>query len=96
MHTDAEYSKLFELRYRSTARRQKYIEQKIEGVRPDWGYLYLANVMVSAQRFTTVFTTNFDELINQALSSFLRHNAVVCNADSEVDQINFLSEREDR
>lgn len=90
---DAEYSKLFELRYRTAARRQKYVEQKIEGIRPGWGYLYLANIIVSARRFTTVFTTNFDDLVNQALGSFLRHNAVVCNADAEVDQISFLSER---
>jgi tetratricopeptide (TPR) repeat protein len=90
---DTEYSKLFERRYRTPSRRQKYIEQKIEGVRPGWGYLYLANIIVSARRFTTVFTTNFDDLINEALGSFLRHNAVVCNADSEVDQISFLSDR---
>jgi Flp pilus assembly protein TadD len=90
---DMEYSDLFELRYRTPSRRQKYIEQKIEGVRPGWGYLYLANIIVSARRFTTVFTTNFDDLINQALGSFLRHNAVVCNADSLVDQISFLSDR---
>lgn len=90
---DTEYSKLFEFRYGTPSARQRYIEQKIEGVRPGWGYLYLANIIVSARRFTTVFTTNFDDLVNEALGSFLRHNAVVCNADSEVDQISFLSDR---
>ena len=90
---DQEYSKLFELCYRTPVRRQKYIEEKIEQGRPGWGYLYLANLIVQARRFTTVFTTNFDDLVNEALSRFLHHNAVVCNADSEVDNINFLSDR---
>ncbi len=90
---DDEYSKLFELMYPTASRRQRYIEQKIEGSNPGWGYLYLANLIVSARRFTTIFTTNFDDLINEAISKFLRHNAVVCNVDSEVDQISFLSER---
>ena len=48
---------------------------------------------MQARRFTTVFTTNFDDLLSQALSSFLQHTAVVCNADAEVDQISFLSDR---
>ena len=90
---DEEYPKLFELCYRTPARRQKYIEEKIEKGRPGWGYLYLANLIVQARRFTTVFTTNFDDLVNEALSRFLHHNAVVCNADSEVDNISFLSDR---
>ena len=69
---DTEYSKLFEYRYGTPSARQRYIEQKIDRVRPGWGYLYLANIIVSARRFTTVFTTNFDDLINEALGSFLR------------------------
>jgi tetratricopeptide (TPR) repeat protein len=90
---DMEYSRLFELRYPNASTRQKYIEQKIEGVHPGWGYLYLANIIANARYFSTVFTTNFDDLLSEALGAFLRHNAVVCNADSEVDQISFLSER---
>ena len=39
-----EYSRLFERQYRTASGRQKYLEEKIEGVRPGWGYLYLANL----------------------------------------------------
>jgi tetratricopeptide (TPR) repeat protein len=88
-----EYSRLFERQYPTSSRRQKYLESKIEGIRAGWGYLYLANIIVQARRFTTVFTTNFDDLLSQALSSFVQHTATVCNADSEVDLISFLSDR---
>jgi tetratricopeptide (TPR) repeat protein len=88
-----QYSLLFERQYPTSSRRQKYIESKIEGVRPGWGYLYLANIIAQARRFTTVFTTNFDDLLSQALGSFVQHTAVVCNADAEVDLVSFLSDR---
>ena len=91
--SDAEYSLLFEHRYRQPVQRRMYVEEKIEGVRPGWGYLYLANVIVQARRFSTVFTTNFDDLLADALGTYLHHTAVVCDADSQVDLISFLSDR---
>ncbi|TKB90838.1 MAG: tetratricopeptide repeat protein [Nitrospira sp.] len=90
---DDEYSQLFELCYPTPASRQKYIEQKIKCGSPGWGYLYLANMMVYKRRFTTVFTTNFDDLLNEALTRFLHHNPAICNGDAEVDEVSFLSDR---
>ena len=91
--SDSEYSLLFEHRYRRPVQRRLYVEEKIEGVRPGWGYLYLANLIVQARRFSTVFTTNFDDLLADALGTYLHHTAVVCDADAQVDLVSFLSDR---
>ena len=89
---DDEYSQLFELIYEDSRSRQRYIEDKIKDAFPSWGYLYLANI-VQHGRFNIVFTTNFDDLINEALTIFLGYNAVVCAVDSEVATINVTTDR---
>lgn len=91
--SESEYSLLFEYRYKRPVQRRMYVEEKIEGVRPGWGYLYLANLIVQARRFSTIFTTNFDDLLSDALGTYLHHNAVVCDADAQVDLVSFLSDR---
>lgn len=87
-----EYSDLFELLYPDERARQKFIEPKIEAAFPAWGYLYLANI-IRAGHFNLVFTTNFDDLVNEALTRFIGYNAVVCAADSEVGSINASTAR---
>lgn len=90
---DLAYSRLFEYCHSTPDARQKYIEKSVLPGTPGWGYLYLANMIVQRRRFTTVFTTNFDDLVNEALTRFLQHNAAVCNGDAEVDEVSFLSDR---
>ncbi|MEP6955641.1 MAG: hypothetical protein ABI883_02360, partial [Chthoniobacterales bacterium] len=87
-----EYSRLFELVFPDSAARQTYIEKKMKHAFPSWGYLYLANI-VQHGRFNIIFTTNFDDLVNEALTIFLGYNPVVCAADSEVGMINVNSKR---
>ena len=87
-----EYSELFESLYPDQRARQKYVEPKIEAAFPGWGYLYLANIVRSGH-FNLIFTTNFDDLVNEALTRFLGYNAVVCAADSEVATINAITAR---
>ena len=87
-----EYSELFELLFPDERARQGYIEEKIKKRHPSWGYLYLAHLM-HAKRINLVFTTNFDDLLNQALTQFYGYNAVVCAADSEVGSINVSTAR---
>jgi len=87
-----EYSDLFEMLFPNERARQKYMEPKIEAAFPGWGYLYLADIM-SQGRFNLVFTTNFDDLVNEALTRFIGYNAVVCAADSEVAAINVATAR---
>jgi tetratricopeptide (TPR) repeat protein len=87
-----EYSLLFEALYPDERARQKFIEPKIESAFPAWGYLYLANI-IREGHFNLVFTTNFDDLLNEALTRFIGYNAVVCAADSEVATINASTAR---
>ena len=66
---------MFEELFDNPRARQKYIEKKIENTFPTWCYLYLANI-VSKGRFNVIFTTNFDDLVNEALTTYLGYNAV--------------------
>ncbi|MGH2397322.1 MAG: tetratricopeptide repeat protein, partial [bacterium] len=89
---ESEYSVLFERLYPSPRDRQKHVATKLEGAFPSWCYLYLANV-VNSGYFNVVFTTNFDDLVNDALAIFLSQNPVVCAADSEVLSISTTADR---
>ena len=63
-HED-EYSLLFESIYDQPAQRRVRIEECVSDSHPSWGYVYLTNLL--AERFfDVVFTTNFDDLINEA------------------------------
>ena len=88
----SEYSNLFEFLYPNARARQKYVETKIETAFPSWGYVYLANIIQSGH-FNLIFTTNFDDLVAEALTRFLRYNPVICAADSEVETINTSTAR---
>lgn len=87
-----EYSELFESLYPDERARQKYVEPKIEAGFPAWGYLYLSDI-VRIGRLNLIFTTNFDDLVNEALTRFVGYTAVVCAADSEVASINLVTAR---
>ena len=63
-HED-EYSMLFETIYDQPSQRRVYVEECITGARPTWGYVYLTNFLQN-RLFDVVFTTNFDDLINEA------------------------------
>ncbi len=89
---DDEYSTLFEMLFPDQRARQKYIEPKMDGAFPSWGYLYLANI-VQRGYFNVIFTTNFDDLVNDALTLYLGYNPVVCAADSEVITISLSTNR---
>jgi tetratricopeptide (TPR) repeat protein len=89
---DQEYSILFELLFPNERARQKYVEPKIDAAFPSWCYLYLANI-VQAGYFNVIFTTNFDDLINDALTMYLGYNPAVCAADSEVMSISITTDR---
>lgn len=87
-----EYSILFEKLFPDERARQRYMEAKIEGASPSWGYLYLANLMQYGF-FNICFTTNFDDLLHQALSTYAGYNPIVCSADSQVMSISIMSRR---
>ena len=64
-----EYSRLFEGLFDRPSQRREYIESKLENAHPSWGYIYMVNLLKN-EVFNTVFTTNFDDLINEACYQF--------------------------
>lgn len=66
---DNEYSELFESLYDQPTQRREYIESCITSANPSWGYVYLVNLL-KEKHFNTVFTTNFDDLLNEACYTF--------------------------
>jgi Flp pilus assembly protein TadD len=87
-----EYSALFAQLYPNAQTRQVYIERKVADGTPGWGYLYLANLMAHGW-FKVALTTNFDNLLAEALSRYTGDVPVVCAADSEVMSVSLASRR---
>ena len=91
-HED-EYSILFEEIYDQPSQRRVYIEECIKNAHPSWGYVYLTNLLF-CRFFDVVFTTNFDDLINEACylySDGLR--PIVAAHDSAIQGIRVTSGR---
>ena len=91
-HED-EYSMLFEAIYDQPSQRRVYVEECVKNAHPSWGYVYLTNLL-SNRFFDVVFTTNFDDLINEACylySDGLR--PIVAAHDSAIQGIRVTSGR---
>lgn len=89
---DSEYAVLFGRFHKSRRQRQIFIEREIDGKLPGFGYLYLAG-LVAARRINRILTTNFDDLVNDALVKFYDIKPVICAFDSAVRSIRFDSLR---
>jgi tetratricopeptide (TPR) repeat protein len=88
-----EYSVLFETVYDQPAQRRNYIEECIKQAHPNWGYIYLVSI-ISKDYFNVIFTPNFDDLINEACSSYVpKCKPIVCAHDSAVGGIRITSKR---
>ena len=80
--SDGEYSYLFSHLYDEPAQRRDYIGKLLEGSYPSWGYVYLASLL-QAQIFNTIFTTNFDDLINEACYLYIDNvRPIICAHDA--------------
>ena len=91
-HED-EYSTLFEEIYDQPSQRRVYVEECVKDGHPSWGYVYLTSLL-SNRFFDVVFTTNFDDLINEACylySDGLR--PLVAAHDSAIQGIRVTSSR---
>jgi hypothetical protein len=64
----AEYADYFEAVYPSASDRQRYIEEIVTAGTPSYGHQVLATLL-RIGRAQTVWTTNFDEMIEQAYSA---------------------------
>src|SRR6476661_741139 len=87
-----DYSRLFDYAYPDADARQGFIERRCSGCEPGPGYIYLASLTLAGY-FQTFLTTNFDDLINDALFRYAGINPMVCAFDSQVSSIRLQSPR---
>lgn len=72
------YGKVFKDLFATPAERQLEIERICEGVTPGFGYATLAQLIsMSKGRLSVILTTNFDDLLADALYLFSRERPVV-------------------
>lgn len=89
-----EYSSLFEKKFDLPAQRRRFVEKEVSGKYPSIGYAYLASLVDSQDRYIdTIFTTNFDDLINEAFYQFSQNRPLVCAHDSSVSSLTLSSTR---
>lgn len=89
---DKEYSILFQKVVANPSNRRIYIEDCIKSARPSWPLIYVAN-MIAKNYFKVVFTTNFDDLINDACFLYADLRPMVCAHDSAVRDVRRKSPR---
>lgn len=91
--TSDEYSILFEKLYDQPSQRREFIESCIKDSSPSWGYIYLVNLLRN-KIFNTVFTTNFDDLLNESCYLFSSEvRPIVCAHDSSISSVRITSQR---
>jgi len=86
------YSSLFEKKYDLPSQRRRFIEQEVDQKLPSIGYAYLIS-LVDQNFFNTIFTTNFDDLINEAFYQFSNNRPIYCAHDSSIHSISITSKR---
>ena len=91
-HED-EYSLLFETIYDQPSQRRVCIEESLNDSHPSWGYVYLTNLLYK-RFFDVVFTTNFDDLLNEACYLYSHElRPIVAAHDSAIQGIRVTSSR---
>ncbi|PSV09028.1 SIR2 family protein, partial [Photobacterium kishitanii] len=89
-----EYSSLFEKKFDLPSQRRRFVENEVDNASPSIGYAYLASLVDSSDRYIdTIFTTNFDDLINEAFYQFSQTRPIVCAHDSSVRSLGLSSNR---
>lgn len=91
-YDESDYSTLFNYIFQFPKERQNYIEQLVEEKKPTFGYMYLAG-LIAEKKFNRILTTNFDDLISDALVRFYDIKPIVCAFDSIVSSIRVASHR---
>ena len=87
-----EYSTLFERRYDLQRQRRMFVEREVAGKLPSIGYAYLAS-LIEAGYLNTVFTTNFDDLMNEAFYLYSQERPIICAHDSSINSVTVTSKR---
>lgn len=86
------YSSLFQKKYDLPRQRRIFVENEVAGKNPAIGYAYLVK-LIENNYFNTVFTTNFDDLINEAFYRFSSQRPIVCAHDSSISSVTVTSRR---
>jgi tetratricopeptide (TPR) repeat protein/NAD-dependent SIR2 family protein deacetylase len=87
-----EYSRLFEECYDTEPKRRSYIESIVEKAEPSFGYMVLANLIASGF-FQTIVTTNFDDLVYNACTTYTSVRPVVYSLGGFATEMTLSSER---
>lgn len=87
-----EYSSLFEKRYDLQRQRRMFVEAEVSSKIPSIGYAYLTALVVR-NYFNTIFTTNFDDLLNEAFYVYSNQRPIVCAHDSSINSVTVTSKR---
>ncbi|CAM2820570.1 SIR2 family protein [Pseudoalteromonas distincta] len=87
-----EYSALFEYKFDLPSQRRRFVEHEVDGKLPSIGYSYLVSLTTS-RFFDTIYTTNFDDLLNEAFYQFSQSRPIVCAHDSSMQSISINSSR---
>ena len=91
---DNEYSSLFEQIYHLPIQRRKFIQSQVDNKKPSIGYAYLVSLCEKDDRyFDTIYTTNFDDLINDSFYQFGHDRPVLCAHDSSVKSLSIHTNR---
>lgn len=88
----SEYSCLFEKMYDLPRQRRMFVEKEVSGKDPNLGYAYLTK-LVDHDYVNTIFTSNFDDLLNEAFFRFSATRPLVCAHDSSISSITITSKR---
>lgn len=86
------YSSLFEKKYDLQSQRRRFVESEVADKLPSIGYAYLVNLVCDSY-FDSIFTTNFDDLINEAFYQFSNARPITCAHDSSIRSISVTSNR---
>jgi len=87
-----EYSSLFEKKFDLPSQRRRFVESEVDGRLPSIGYSYLVS-LVNRNYLNTIFTTNFDDLINEAFYQFSAERPFMCAHDSSIKDLSIRSSR---
>lgn len=94
-----EYSSLFQKRYDLPSQRRNFIESEVANKIPSIGYSFLVR-LIKENYFNTVFTTNFDDLLNEAFHLYDHSSStnnmirpIICAHDSSINSISITSPR---
>ncbi|MDW2007886.1 SIR2 family protein [Vibrio sp. 431] len=89
-----EYSSFFEKIYHLPVQRRKFIQSQVDGKIPSIGYAYLVSLCDKNNKyFDTIYTTNFDDLINDSFYQFGQDRPILCAHDSSVKSLSTHTER---